>query len=1155
MAGGLIDLYGGKGSASSKPSGSAPVDLYAGSAKAPKPHGGGGVLGGIGGFFSHLGSDAASAISGLPTGAEKLGTDFYKTVTSHAAWHSGGSSKAAENLPLSKDLSGMAHQYGQTYGPLVHGHLGQFGHDLYQHPLGPILDAATIATLGAGGVAKAGELASRAGMISDTSRLATLGKAADLTAPGIGTDERILLRQSSRNPLVRWRQQLVNKGLNALPSETPVIGSTARAVRAIQRGPMREGARLDIQARDFNQAWSKLSKPEQAAFHLHMRSLTPQAFEALGLPPDAYRSLVASQDANAPILKVLDSPKVQEAVANPSPALAKALTLGRELSDRLTASRVAAGHLDEQTALESPFRHLRLVSGAKFEPVTEESPALVAAKAERDKLAAQLDKAQTSEAGWLGQAKGRNLGRLSPEAAQVRLAALDKQYEALLGNVIPHVSPYGGDLSRAEQLRRNYIVGKTGRLPLTVKQEERDLADAAIRDAMEKRPHEPSVQLVAKMMNERDALKAALQSHAEAPIFDTEPLPFPEGTAEQHGLPLGSNPHRDRLVTLGHRLEAAQAAVDHLAGRTAQTGDVQLVGGLTPEEIMRRLDAAGIEQPTHILDSARAHGIRSRFSSKPSGFAAPAQGVKGSRLVLASKGLINPHENALGRDFATYRDQAAAQLLHDELVKHAALIPHGEVIPHGWTELKLNRGQASAPYTVRSAGALGHELTDRSLMDRLRASGHLSELPGTPEGAGRLVVPHQVQRLLEDESKSYLSRAAAIRRVPLNAWKALVLGLRPAFFGNITIGNSILGMLQMAPGRWGFASWLNQVLPGFEHTLGPKLTEETMRSVLPEQVTGTFGESLRSHTLATTKAGRVAHKLSAGVMPATISWENLLRRAMAEGWARSTPEVQKILERNGGDVNAALREVAKSHPQIIDGISRRVDNALGNYRTYNRFERSIKNVVPFYGWNRHVTMSLARLASERPQVLDALLQVGDTGKARADRIVGSLPAYLNESIPVHLPGVLGGETGAGIQTVLDPRSWNPLSTITDEGRIVASPFTHAGAAGDAFPLAPDLQAAIEQLTGESMLTGAPIKGNAFADELRNLVPQESIFTRKRKATSVNQNSRYAQLLRLLGLPVENVNVPAATQQWRTINVPVKPQGSSSSGLVDLYGGG
>src|SRR5581483_2010801 len=314
-----------------------------------------------------------------------------------------------------------------------------------------------------------------------------------------------------------------------------------------------------------------------------------------------------------------------------------------------------------------------------------------------------------------------------------------------------------------------------------------------------------------------------------------------------------------------------------------------------------------------------------------------------------------------------------------------------------------------------------------------------------------------------------LSHAAS---VPTNVWKHLILGLRPAFFGNITIGNSILGTLQMAPGRWGVIGWLNQVLPGFEKIAGPRLTEETMQEIFPEQAYGTFGHSVG---FSPNTGLRTAQKAYQGVMPATIHVENTLRRAMAEGWAKASPEVQAAMRRTDGDVNAALVRVAKQHPIVIDDISRRIDDALGNYRTYSRIERGLKAVVPFYGWNRHLTSSVVRLALERPQVLDALLAEGNYGRPLADKIVAGLPGYLAGSVGVHLPSWLGGEPG--MKQLLTTTSLNPLNTLVDEAETAKSLVGgKAGSNTGTWPINPFIQAAIEQMTGKSLLTGGTIKG-------------------------------------------------------------------------------
>lgn len=1122
-----------------------------------------GHQGGVSGFLDNLGNDATGAIAGLPSGVynlfKPLGVSA-KNIAEYGpldAWGGKAGAKAMDSAEKQREqfISGIPHQYAQEYGPLFHGDFGKFGHNFYQHPLGPILDGITVATLGAGGAAKAGELASQAGMIDKASTLANIRKAESLSVPSFGTNERIAIKDTATAPLTKYRQILTNRAMNALPSETPMIGSTARAVRAIQRVSGKEGARLDVQARDFNQAFNKLSNPEKAAWHLHARALDPGKYMDY---------LKGQKDVSPAALKVWSDPQVHAAFGSPSARLQDALAQGRDLSTMLTAHRVAGG-MDELTAATSPYRHLRMLNGAEFQDITKEAPALTAARAKVGEISALREQALAKDAEWLSATKNRDLGPLSPTDAQARLDMLDKQYEGFVQKIIPHVSPYGGKLSEAEQLDRNFLNSRAGkgrfrgvRPRETVKQEEWNLADAKIRDLAEQGTH-PVYRAAAAIIRERDALRRALNERSLAHLGGEQPGPLPSAPAFAHAsVPGPSNPHTNAINYLGNHLEHAQARLSKLEGTTAKTGDVRLVDkpGRDIPTLAKELHAAGREQPFHVKDSpGHLSAIRSRFASRPSGFTEPATtGTKQSRLVLASRGRIHPFDNALGRDFNSYRNEAQAHLLHDELVKHAAILPHGEQIPHGWEELKLHRGQASAPYMQRMAGEFEHELSNPSLLDRLHGYGNLEQprdIGGQFEGRHRLVVPRQVQRLVQDETQSHASRLAAIRNVPLGAWKALVLGLRPAFFANITIGNSILGTLQMAPGRWGFVSWLHQVMPGFDKVVGgPPLGEAAMKEVFPEQVSGTFGASVMPHGYqGGNRLLRGASRAAQGVMPATIAYENVLRRALAEGWAFATPEISKLITQNGGDVNAALRVAAKSHPQIIDGISRRIDNALGNYRTYNRFERAIKDVVPFYGWNRHVTSSLFRLASERPQLLDALLNTGEQGKAQADKIMaamGALPAYLDQAVGVHLPSWLGGQTGPGIQTVINPHAWNPFSTIADEGRLLASPFTHAGAASDAFPLAPDVQALIEQMTGKSMMTGAPIKGNAFKDTLLNVAPQETLLLRALglgpgpKPTSVNQNNLYPQLLRILGLPVENINranAAKAARPWRTINIP------------------
>lgn len=1090
---------------------------------------------GVSGFVKHLGSDAEQALTGIGPGVAKLATAQAKDV--EAAFT--GKHPPHGSYVYTDVVKPVGQSYAQTYGPLAHGDVGGFLHQLEQHPLGPILDALTVATLGAGGVAKVGNALAKAGAISDEARLANLGRAVDLTAPDYAkaagqAGEDVTIKQSAGNPLIQGRQRLVNAGLNKLPAHTPAVGSDARVLKAISKGPAREGARVKLLAQPFEQAFAKLTPSEQAAFHLTARAVTPAEYKAF---------LLEGPSPSAAMLKLLDNPKVGAVAASPSPRLADALAKGRALSDHLTALKVAAGHLDELTAAEHPYMLQRLMSGAKVVPADEAaaSPALVRATAERDRLAAAHNALLDREAVWVQSPKDLR-GPMTSEQAQARLAELDRQHAALVQKIVPEVSPYGpqlpGTAARAEQRYRNVKAGQTGIKPTTVRQEEADLADAKLRDVVAANPDHPAAQRYGALLAERDALQAQLNQAGEASLEGGTAPTFPKFQGEQPNVPAASNPYRDAIVRLGHRLEAAQTKLARLEAnpRVRAASASGVVGGKPVEQIAHELQAAGREQPFYVHDTAvMRKGLGRLFHGKPSGLAEPGLGgsAKQNLGVLSRRGMLAFNQDPISSELYRFASNTEAGLLHDELTKHAAVLPHGEPLPHGYDYLKLNRGEAAAPYTEQVGAAFEHGLNPGTA-DAFLTRNEADPLIATDAQGQRLIVPSGVRKTLQSRSVTY--HGAAQRLLyghPTSIWKHLVLGLRPAFFGNITVGNSILGMLQMAPGGHGLAGWLNQVVPGAERVLGPKLTAETVAEVLPEQSgrIGTFGGSMG---FTPNKGLSLVHQAYQGVMPMTIAYENVLRRAMIEGWAKASPEVRAAMRTNGGDVNLALADVAKTHPQVLNNISRRVDDALGNYRTYNRFEQTIRQLIPFYGWDRHIVRSVARLALEHPARLDALLQVGAQGHAYQQQTLGDLPPYMQGDVKLPgLPGFMGPLNGR--TPLLSTHSLNPFNTAADLLHLPQAITGVAGGAGSeelSSGLNPLLQALIEQRTGRSLLSGAPIKGNALANTFEN-IPQVALVQSLRgkrtptKRTSLYQSDFPTMLAAFLGAPVKKTNLGTA----------------------------
>lgn len=144
-----------------------------GGSSSPAHHGASGITG----FVEHLGKDVGDAALGLPKGIEQLVTHPVRTVeqTGKATW--------------------------MTWSPLFHGHVAQFGHEFYDHPLAPLLDIATVFTGGAAVAARLGSGLADAGLISETSTLAKLGKMpTKLTVQPTGAD-RALVKYLPKNPL------------------------------------------------------------------------------------------------------------------------------------------------------------------------------------------------------------------------------------------------------------------------------------------------------------------------------------------------------------------------------------------------------------------------------------------------------------------------------------------------------------------------------------------------------------------------------------------------------------------------------------------------------------------------------------------------------------------------------------------------------------------------------------------------------------------------------------------------------------------------------------------------------------------------------------------------------------------------------------------
>lgn len=81
-------------------------------------------------------------------------------------------------------------------------------------------------------------------------------------------------------------------------------------------------------------------------------------------------------------------------------------------------------------------------------------------------------------------------------------------------------------------------------------------------------------------------------------------------------------------------------------------------------------------------------------------------------------------------------------------------------------------------------------------------------------------------------------------------------------------------------------------------------------------------------------------------------------------------KVKKDLVKKTGQSMLSQEEVLqhiKEHPELEETIVKSIENTLGDYNNFNKFEKKVlKRLVPFYSWYRTITRHTATLAKENP---------------------------------------------------------------------------------------------------------------------------------------------------------------------------------------------
>lgn len=1132
MAGGDPFGRGGGGTAAASPKSSDPFGRGAGGGGGGAGNGGGGVLGVLG-HVAHVVAQkaelAGSDIKNIPGGTidflNKGVVQPWKDVVTT------GHVSAKHNAAIDNLISQTADSTQQT---LTHP---------FKDPFQTLLLAGGPALHGVGVVAEragAAGAAARAGEgIGGIAKAVATKPEVSPRLIDLGGSEPVSLH-ASKNPGVRLVQRIhdtLTQRAAAANPEGPAAGylskraggaldETARYQQRMREAP---ATALDQAAKNLTSKTSPgTGRVNQAALELTSVNTAPEVASAYHLGQaekgiDAARNRVVAKLYDTVAQKnLLTKNENGDVIVNAAahPDLAKAdLKLARVQGrgDEILARYGIRSPEQLQEAVNAPGRYR---AGAKYVTPTParqgvESPALTAAKAERDRLATLHGRALDQEASHLTAAKSRDLGPLSEADARTRLAQLDAWHDRMLERVAPEVNPYGSEDAAAETRSRNTMRGRmaagkkatTGRVVegkmtmppariATVNQEVRDLAEKALRDTIARNPNERAVRTAGDLLDERDRLRAALNARAEAAFGGEQAAAMPRAAAEKHAsVPPAANQYRDRIVTLGHALEQAQAKVDRLQGaadrRVEPTG---IIGGETARPGRGHVSYASSEKRAPRTPAAASSGAvvgeaRTPITSHANtGFniehgQVPKDVTRGASRKFRA---VTRFENTTLR-----RDQAVRAGAHADRQSERDVLVKLPGVEHGQLSQAVEQALGKERPTVDELNGLNAALdqyrqqlvpglADRFAGDVAHPIGQSAEEAAAQRGLDAPKGYVWVDRnLLGDLGKpSPMPRNKFMRGSDTinSAVTAATVYFKIGHVGTRVLTNASTNLIQGS---------LNPVAIGKSLHLWRTLTDEEKARALA--AAGQHGFAAMPQEVG---AGVVGHAVGVAAHGGAQWWarhadapfrfNSIAYEARKAGFDNPAKFREFLHQLETGETSDGARLNAAQAAKV-DWVAKRANRAQIAYDRLNRFERDyLARGIWFYPWVKGSTMFLGHTVIEHPYKAAALAAAGKEGQQAQASELGALPSYEQGLFRL---------AGGADPLVADFSTFSPFATPADLLDTLARPGEASG------QLNPVLGSGVQLTTGLNAF-GQKSK-SPISDAIANLfspTPEAQILT-------------------------------------------------------------
>jgi hypothetical protein len=341
-------------------------------------------------------------------------------------------------------------------------------------------------------------------------------------------------------------------------------------------------------------------------------------------------------------------------------------------------------------------------------------------------------------------------------------------------------------------------------------------------------------------------------------------------------------------------------------------------------------------------------------------------------------------------------------------------------------------------------------------------------------------------------------------------WKTIILGYSPRFFVNNFIGNGL--MFSMNYMGSGALFGLRQYMRAKHGLKGWKMADADMAKAIKEMgpqrwlqqhFANQLGQSLHESSLSTKgvrgtlfdNPGQGTSLLERGASHPKYGLFNWAGTHAEQNYriaaimievrsdARVTAAMKRMHKKNpklSRDelFDRAAAQVLDKNPDLVRTVNKNVEDVMGNYSSLIGPERALKNISPFYAWQRHIVRNSVHMALDKPIRTALMTEIGQQGSDWVTKEFGGVIPHFGQGL---LP-IGGNKPNGGIlrRPIISTASFNPWAQVGELAR--TGEATLGLASGGDVPklgetygslLNPFLTAGVGALAEKNLFTGTP----------------------------------------------------------------------------------